>query len=65
MESIEMRNRKPLRIAAFADFIERAAILAMTSGRASKIIRRTPNGQLTLSKTRPSSNRVFIVILPT
>jgi len=37
----------------------------MTSGRASKIIRRTPIGQVTLSSSKPSSRRVLNVILST
>jgi hypothetical protein len=55
----------PLRMAAFPDFIESAAIFAITSGRASNIISKTPIGQLTLSKVRPSSKSVLRVTLPT
>lgn len=55
----------PLRIAAFPDLIASEAMLAMTSGRASKMMRRTPIGQDTLSRSRPSSNRVRNVTLPT
>lgn len=55
----------PFRIAALPDLIARAAIFAMTSGRASKIISRTPIGQVILSKVRPSSRSVFRVTLPT
>jgi hypothetical protein len=36
----------PLRMAALPDLIAREAMLAMTSGRASKMIRRTPMGQV-------------------
>ena len=55
----------PLRIAAFPDFIAREAILAMTSGRASKMINRTPIGHVNLSSSRPSSSLVLRVILLT
>ncbi len=56
---------KPFKIAAFPDLIAKDAILAITSGRASKMISRTPIGQLTRSRIRPSSNRVLKDILPT
>lgn len=36
----------PLRIAALADLMARDAMLAMTSGLASKMIKRTPMGQV-------------------
>lgn len=52
-------------MAAFPDLIAREAMLAMTSGRASKMINRTPIGHVTLSNTRPSSNLVLNVILLT
>lgn len=55
----------PFRMAALPDFMANEAMLAMTSGRASKIIRRTPIGQVTLSRSRSSSRRVLRVILPT
>lgn len=55
----------PFRMAAFPDLIARAAMFAMTSGRASKMIRRTPMGQVTLSRSKPSSRRVRRVTLPT
>lgn len=55
----------PLSTAALPDLIAREAMLAMTSGRASNIIRRTPIGQLTRSKLSPSSSFVLSVILPT
>lgn len=55
----------PLRIAEFPDLIANAAIFAMTSGRASKIMSKTPIGQLTLSKTSPSSTSVRRVTFPT
>ena len=56
---------KPLRIAAFPDLIAREAMLAMTSGRASNIMRSTPMGLVSLSSSRPSSKRVRNVILLT
>lgn len=52
-------------MAAFPDLIANDAMFAITSGRASKIISSTPIGQLTRSRTRPSSNSVFRDILPT
>jgi hypothetical protein len=55
----------PFKIAAFPDLIANAAMFAMTSGRASKIMRRTPMGQLTLSRVRPSSRRVRSDTFPT
>ena len=55
----------PFKIAAFPDLIASEAILAMTSGRASKIIRRTPIGHDTLSSSSPSSSFVLKVTLPT
>lgn len=57
--------RTPLSIAALPDLIARDAMLAITSGRASNIIRSTPIGQLTRSNSRPSSSLVLSVILPT
>lgn len=62
---VAFEQRKPFRIAAFPDFIASDAILAITSGRASNIISRTPIGKLTLSKSRSSSRRVLKVTLPT
>lgn len=59
------QGEKPFKIAAFPDFIAREAMFAMTSGRASKIIRSTPIGQVTLSSSKPSSNRVRNVTLLT
>lgn len=55
----------PLRIAALADFMARDAMLAITSGRASKIIRRTPMGQVWRWRMRPESSSVRRSILPT
>lgn len=55
----------PFRIAALPDLMARAAIFAMTSGRASKIMSRTPMGQAILSKIKPSSRSVLRVTLPT
>jgi hypothetical protein len=57
--------RVPFRIAALPDLIANAAMFAITSGRASKIISSTPIGQLTLSSVRPSSRRVRSVTFPT
>ena len=55
----------PLSIAAFPDLIARDAILAMTSGRASKMIKSTPIGQVTRVSSRLSSKSVRSVTLPT
>lgn len=55
----------PFKIAAFPDLMASAEILAMTSGRASKMIRRTPMGQVMRDKVRLSSRRVFAVVLLT
>ena len=55
----------PFRMAELPDLIDKEAMLAITSGRASKMIRRTPIGAVTLSRTRPSSRQVFNVVLPT
>ena len=55
----------PLRIAAFPDLIAKEVIFAITSGRASNIIKRTPMGQVTLSRIRPSSSFVRKFTLPT
>lgn len=55
----------PLRIAAFPDFMAREAMLAMTSGRASKMINKTPIGHVNLSSSRPLSSLVLRVILLT
>lgn len=60
-----MSGDEPLRMAALPDLIARAAMLAMTSGRASKMMRRTPMGQVTLSRSKPSSRRVRRVTFPT
>ena len=46
----------PLRITAFADFIARDEICAITSGLASKIIPRTPMGQETLYNVKSLSS---------
>ena len=53
----------PLSMAALPDLMAREAMLAMTSGRASKMIRRTPIGQEIRSSSKPSSRRVRIVVL--
>ena len=58
-------EKLPLSMAALPDLMAKEAMLAMTSGRASKMIRRTPIGQLTRSRIRPSSSLVRRVILPT
>ena len=64
--SLTLKKReRPFKIAAFPDFIAREAMFAITSGRASKIIRSTPIGQVTLSSSKPSSNRVRNVTLLT
>lgn len=55
----------PLRIAALPDLMASEAMLAMTSGRASKMIRRTPIGHETLSRLSPSSSLVLKVTFPT
>ena len=55
----------PFRIAALPDLMARDVIFAMTSGRASKMIRRTPIGQLLRSRIRSSSSLVFRLTLPT
>ena len=55
----------PLRMAAFPDLIAREAMLATTSGRASKMIKRTPIGHVTLCSSRPSSSFVLNVVLLT
>ena len=55
----------PLRMAALPDLMARDAMLAMTSGRASKMMRRTPMGQVTRSRLRQSSSFVRRVTLPT
>lgn len=52
-------------MAAFPDLIANDAMLAMTSGRASNMMRRTPIGQLTRSRIRLSSRRVRRVTFPT
>lgn len=40
------------------DLMANEAMFAMTSGRASNMMRRTPIGQVTLSSSKPSSNFV-------
>jgi hypothetical protein len=50
----------PFRIAALPDLMAREAMLAMTSGRASKMMRRTPMGHETRSMIRSSSSFVLI-----
>ena len=63
--SRKTKSNVPFNIAALPDLIARAAILAMTSGRASKMMSRTPMGQVILSKVKSSSSSVFRVTLPT
>lgn len=58
-------SRPPLRMATLPDFMARALMLAMTSGRASKMMRRTPIGQVTRVSVRPSSRSVRAVGLLT
>jgi hypothetical protein len=55
----------PFKIAALPDLIARDAMLAMTSGRASKMIKSTPIGQDTRSRSSPSSSFVRSVTFPT
>jgi len=52
-------------MAALPDLIAKEAMFAMTSGRASNIIKSTPMGHETLSKLRPSSSFVRNVTFPT
>lgn len=59
------RANRPFSIAAFPDLIASDAILAITSGRASNMIKRTPIGEVILSRSSPSSKRVLRVTLPT
>lgn len=56
---------EPFKIAALADLIASDAMFAITSGRASKMIRRTPMGQVCRWSTRPSSSSVRMSTLPT
>jgi hypothetical protein len=58
-------SRPPFRMAALPDLRARAEMLAMTSGRASKIIRSTPIGQVMRDNVRLSSKRVLAVVLLT
>jgi hypothetical protein len=58
-------SRPPFRMAALPDLIARAEMFAITSGRASNIMRRTPIGQVIRERIRLSSRRVFDVILLT
>lgn len=58
-------SRPPFKIAAFPDLIASAEILAMTSGRASKMIRSTPIGHVIRESVRLSSSNVFAVVLLT
>ena len=55
----------PFKIAAFPDLIAKDAMFAMTSGLASNMMRSTPIGHDTLSKSSPSSSLVLRLILPT
>ena len=55
----------PFNMAALPDLIAKEAMFAMTSGRASNIIKSTPMGHETLSKLRPSSSFVRNVTFPT
>jgi hypothetical protein len=58
-------SRPPLRMAAFPDLIANAEMLAMTSGRASKMMRSTPIGHVIRERVRLSSRSVFAVVLLT
>ena len=51
-------SRPPLRIAALPDLSASDPICVTASGRDSKTTRRTPRGQVTFSRTRPSSRSV-------
>jgi hypothetical protein len=55
----------PFSIAALPDLMASEAMLAMTSGRASKMMSRTPMGHVTLVRSSPSSSRVRKVTFPT
>ena len=55
----------PFNIAALPDLIASADMLAMTSGRASKMMSNTPIGHDTRLRTSPSSSRTFESIIPT
>lgn len=55
----------PFNIAAFPDLMASAEMLAITSGRASKMIRSTPMGHVMRDNVRLSSSRVFAVVLLT
>ena len=50
-------------MAALPDFMAKADMLAITSGRASKMMSRTPMGQVMRSSSRLSSRRVRKVTL--
>jgi len=56
-------SRPPFRMAALPDLRARAEMLAMTSGRASKMMRSTPIGQVIRERVRSSSRRVREVVL--
>nr|CAA62180.1 orf 06157 [Saccharomyces cerevisiae] len=55
----------PFKIAALPDLILNAVILAITSGRDSKITNKTPTGAVTWYNVKPSSNSLAILTLPT
>ena len=52
-------------MAALPDLMANEVMFAITSGRASKMMRSTPIGHVLLSKISPSSSLVFKVILLT
>lgn len=52
-------------MAALPDLIAKEVMFAITSGRASKIMRSTPMGQVLRSRINPSSSLVFNVVLLT
>ena len=58
-------SRPPFKIAALPDLMANAEMLAMTSGRASKMMRRTPMGQVMRERVKLSSSSVFAVVLLT
>ena len=65
MAMAERKLNLPFSIAAFPDLIASDAMLAITSGLASNMMRRTPMGQVTLSSSKPSSRSVRNVTLLT
>jgi hypothetical protein len=58
-------SRPPFRMAALPDLMARAEMLAITSGRASNIMSRTPIEQVIRDRVRSSSRSVRAVVLLT